>query len=124
MLFVYEARDAGLAGGLPTGPSVDDRLERSDRELVDHSLQTGGGFRAYVGGTQHADFTDAVLESPLQRLTWTGPIRPVRAETITRGLVLGFFNQTLKGEGSGPPAYPEVRMETRPAAPAQTVASR
>ena len=37
-----------------------------------------------------------------------------RIREITRGLVLGFFDQTLRGTGEIP-EYPEVKMERWPA---------
>lgn len=113
VLFLYEAREEGMAGGAPTGSSADDQLERTDRALVDAALAHGNGAKAYVLGTRHADFTDETLFSPVQRLSYTGPIAPARARTITRGLVLGFFNQTLRGQGNVP-TYPEVQITPVP----------
>ena len=57
------------------------------------------------------DFTDQTLVSPIQRLTHTGPIAGARIREITRGLVLGFFDRELKGQGQMP-AYPEVEMQS------------
>ncbi len=89
-------------------------LDTADNLAVDTSLQRFGGLRAYIAGTQHLDFTDQTLLSPLQRLTYTGPIAGERIRTITRGLVLAFFDQTLKGTGEIP-AYPEVHLQRFPA---------
>jgi dienelactone hydrolase len=89
---------------------VEDRMDADDQALVDASLARYGGWRAYVRGTQHGDFTDLTLKSPVQRITGTGPIAGERARGITRGLVLGFFDRVLKGVGDVP-EYPEVRLE-------------
>jgi predicted dienelactone hydrolase len=92
---------------------VEGALDTADFTAIDTSLRRFGGLRAFVAGTQHLDFTDQTLTSPLRRLTFTGPIPGPRIRAITRSLVLGFFNQTLRGEGSIP-AYPEVKMERFP----------
>ena len=112
VLFVYEK------SGEERHPAVDidSQVELADNTAVDASLAKYGGLRAYVEGTQHLDFTDQTLVSPVRRLTHTGPIAGERIRLITRGLVLGFFNQTLKGQGS-PPAYPEVEMQRYAPAP-------
>ena len=93
---------------------VEGALDSFDNTAVDGSLARFGGLRAYVAGTQHLDFTDQTLLSPLQRITFTGPIAGERIRTITRGLVLGFFDRELKGTGEIP-AYPEVKMQHFPA---------
>lgn len=109
ILTVYEGSSAiphpqtGIEGALNT----------DDSTTVQSSLQQFGGIRAFVAGTQHLDFTDQTLFSPLRRLTFTGPIRGARAREITRGLVLGFFDQTLRNSGELP-TYPEVKTEHWP----------
>jgi predicted dienelactone hydrolase len=110
ILEVYEG------GSEPLHPEtgVEGALDDFDNAAVDGSLARYGGFRAYVAATQHLDFTDQTLLSPLQRLTYTGPIEGARIRAITRGLVLGFFDQTLKGTGEIP-AYPEVHLQRFPA---------
>ena len=95
---------------------VEGTLNTTDSDAVNGSLKKYGGYRAFVGGAQHLDFTDQTLFSPLRSLTFTGPIKGERVREITRGLVLGFFNQTLKGKGEIP-TYPEVKLEHWPAAP-------
>ena len=109
VLFLYAG--APLAAP-PTGSSVDDQLEREDLAGVDQSLARYGGCEAYLARTQHADFTDQTLISPVQRLTYTGPLTPLRVRPIVRGLVLAFFDQTLKQQGQLP-TYPEVQTICR-----------
>ena len=113
ILLVYATHDARTAGVEPTGDSVDAQLERSDRAMLDRSLAQYGGARLYVAGTQHADFTDQTLVSPLQRLTFTGPLPGVRARQITRALILSFFDQALKHQGSLA-TFPEVKAVPAP----------
>ncbi len=99
--------------GPPTGPSVDDQLERQDLASVNQNLARYGGCEAYLADTQHADFTDQTLVSPIARLTYTGPLNPARVRPIVRGLVLGFFDQALKQQGPIP-SYPEVKTLCKP----------
>ena len=80
---------------------------------MDESLARYGGCEAFIRGTQHADFTDETLVSPIGRLTYTGPLSPLRVRPIVRGLVLGFFDQTLRQKGSLP-TYPEVQTICKP----------
>ncbi len=107
VLFVYE--EVSEVRRAPV--DVDAQVDAADNAAVDGSLAKYGGLRAFVAGTQHLDFTDQTLLSPIQRLTHTGPIQGERIRAITRGLVLGFFDEELKGEGSVP-TYPEVKMES------------
>lgn len=109
LLIVYE----GAAAIPHPETGVEGDLDQTDHAAVNGSLKAYGGYRAYVAGTQHLDFTDQTLFSPLRSLTFTGPIQGERIREITRGLVLGFFNQTLKGEGEIP-TYPEVKIERWP----------
>lgn len=106
VMWVYE----GNAAVRHPESGVEGELDGLDNAAVDASLMRYGGYRAFVAGTQHLDFTDQTLVSPVQRLTSTGPIAGERVRTITRGLVLGFFEETLRGKGTMP-AYPEVKME-------------
>jgi dienelactone hydrolase len=106
VMFVYEG--SGEARGRNAG--AEGKLDADDNAAVDASLARFGGLRAYGAGTQHLDFTDQTLVSPLQRLTYTGPIKGERVRTILRGMIVGFFDEALKGEG-GVPEFPEVRME-------------
>ena len=111
VLYLYAAlpRTVSLEPWLsPPGVSEDDQLERIDQAIVTASLKRYGGYEAYVYGTRHGDFTDATLNSPIQRLTYTGPIPGDRIRIITRSLVLGFLDRTLKGTGTLSD-YPELR---------------
>jgi dienelactone hydrolase len=106
ILLVYE----GIAAIPHPQTGVEGALNSGDMANVEANLKQYGGIRTFVTGTQHLDFTDQTLFSPLQRLIATGPIPGDRAREITRGLVLGFFEQTLRGKGEIP-TYPEVRSD-------------
>ena len=107
VMFVYEG--SGEARGRNVG--AEGKLDADDNAAVDGSLARFGGLRAYVAGTQHLDFTDQTLVSPIQRLTYPGPITGERVRTILRGMVVGFFDEELKGTG-GVPGFPEVTVQT------------
>lgn len=78
---------------------------------------TGGGIRLVVNGTQHFNYTDFNLVSPVfQSLRVLGSIDPQRMEGIINTYVLAFFDQTLKGVSSpllqgDSPDYPEVALK-------------
>jgi len=110
-MIVYE----GSAASPQTAAGVEGALNANDANAVATSLRQHGGIRAIVAGAQHLDFTDQTLFSPLRSLTFIGPIAGQRAREITRGLVLGFFDQTLRRSGRVP-TYPEVKMERWPGA--------
>jgi len=80
---------------LPQPGSRDDQLDRADIAAVDHSLQTFGGYRLFVAGTQHLDFSDQPLLPPLRAHSYTGPIAPRLIQQIVRETILQFFDQTL-----------------------------
>ena len=107
MMVVYE----GESRVRVPKPGTEGLLDAEDNRVVDGSLARGGGYRVFVDGTAHLDFSDQALVSPLRRLTYTGPIGGVRARELTRGLVLGFLEQALMGMGNGPVGGPEVHVE-------------
>lgn len=77
-----------------------------------------GGQVVYIENTEHYNFTDLQLLSPLFRfLNLTGSISPARATSIVNAYTLDFFNKHLKNEGGrlieGPATdYPEVKFGT------------
>ena len=111
MMIVYE----GSAAVPQPEAGVEGALNVSDKNGVEASLKQHGGIRAIVEGAQHLDFTDQTLFSPFRSLTFTGPIAGPRIREITRSMVLGFFDETLRGKGEVP-TYPEVKMERWPGA--------
>jgi hypothetical protein len=96
---VTKDRESELAT-LPTPGTRDDQLDRADTAAVGQSLKAFGGYRVFVAGTQHLDFSDQPLLPPLRRGSYTGPIAPMRIQQIVRESVLQFFDQSLRGEAS------------------------
>jgi len=100
---------------LPQPGTTGDQLDRADIAAVESSLAHFGGYRLFIRGTQHMDFSDQPLLPPLRRLQFTGPIEPARIDTILRQTVLGFFDQTLHNQPSSvlttPSSMPEVTIQ-------------
>ena len=66
--------------------------------LLSHAEE---GYYVTIRDTLHMDFTDLPLLSPtLGKLLGSGQRDNAETMTIVNGLVLGFFNTTLKGEGA------------------------
>ena len=67
ILLLYEgatrAREQQLAS-LPRPGSIDDQIDRADFDLTESNLRSFGGYRAFVAGTQHMDFSDEPLLPP------------------------------------------------------------
>ena len=100
---------------LPSPGNTLDQLDRADNTAVESSLTHFGGYRLYIRGAQHMDFSDQPLLPPLRRLEYTGPIESARIDTILRQTVLGFFDQTLSNQSSPllttPSSMPDVTIE-------------
>jgi dienelactone hydrolase len=135
VMFMYEDGLAPTPQQLRSpdkGIRVEAELDTYDMNLVDANLKQFGGYKLYIAGAQHMDFTDQSLYSPWGKLTETGPIPPARMHEILREYVLGFFDQTIRGKdstllqsGNASP-FREVRFERWTAesqSPAPIVAS-
>jgi dienelactone hydrolase len=94
---------------LPQPGSADDQLDRADFAATEASLRRYGGYRLFVAGTQHMDFTDEPLLPPFRRLGYTGPIAPGEDSRILRQIALQFFDQALRGQ-SAPLLVPGRRI--------------
>ena len=104
---------------LPQPGSVDDQMDRADDATVRAGLKADGGYRVYIDGTQHLDFSDQPLLPPLHRGSFTGPIAPAEIQKILREMVVGFFDQTLRGTSSAvldprQKAFKAVKIERWP----------
>jgi pimeloyl-ACP methyl ester carboxylesterase len=103
---------------IPPPGAIEDQLDRADNTAVESSLARFGGYRLYIRGSQHMDFSDQPLLPPLRRLQYTGPILPSRMDDILRQTVLGFFDQTLRNQPSSaltaPSSVPDVTIERWP----------
>jgi dienelactone hydrolase len=103
MMFMYEAGTSPTSEQLRSadqGERTEAEIDAADMEVIDTSLKQFGGYKLYIAGAQHMDFTDQSLFSPLHRLTETGPIPPDRMHEILRAYVLAFFDKTIYGKDS------------------------
>jgi predicted dienelactone hydrolase len=75
-------------------------LNASDENEVAASLKEYGGYRLYVSGTSHMDFTDNPLVNPSRRWGRPGHISAGEIQSIVRSYVLAFFDETIRGEKS------------------------
>jgi len=100
---------------LPTPGTTEDQLDRADNTAVESSLTRFGGYRLFIRGTQHLDFSDQPLLPPLRRLQYTGPIAPTRIDDILRQTVLDFFDQTLRNQPAKPFTGSDITIEHWPA---------
>ena len=121
LMVIYEDKantiptDAQLHSG-PMAQQLYWQFSAMDYAHVLESMHQYGGWLLFVAGTNHVDFSDRSLFSPLARLTGGGTLSPKRAHAIVNAYTLAFFTQTLKGtaqpllEKGGNP-YPEVQLQ-------------
>lgn len=130
VMIVYEAisrqRERELTT-LPQPGSTEEQMDRRDFAQTRASLDRFGGLRLFVEGTQHADFSDQPILPPLEHGTMTGPIDPQRSQQLLRAILLGFFDETLRGHTSpllksGQQQFPELQVERWTAAVAPPAA--
>jgi dienelactone hydrolase len=120
MMVIYEDR----RGVLPTKAELNSgpmnqrkrwQLSVQDYEHVTNSLKQHGGYVLFIAGTEHVDFTDRSLFSPLVALSGHGAVKPERVHAIVNAYTLAFFCDVLKGEASpllttDPTPYKEVEF--------------
>ncbi len=116
---VSQSRERELAG-LPKPGTTEDQLDRADFAATESSLRAYGGYRLFLAGTQHMDFSDEPLLPPFRHLAYTGPTAPREINAILRATVLQFFDDALRGKAA--PAlepqqntFPELTVERWPA---------
>lgn len=102
ILLMYEdiRPDPSKLNSPDPGERTETQLDLYDENVVNSSLKQFGGYRLYIRGTTHEDFTDLPLSSPLRRLSHRGLNAPARMEDMVRSYVLAFFDQELKGKNS------------------------
>jgi hypothetical protein len=93
------------------------KMNADDDAAIEAGLQRFGGYRLYIDGTSHWNFSDRALYSPLRAWTEAGPIRPRRAYEIINRYTLAFFSHTLNGTQQSLLAgtthlFPEVHFES------------
>jgi hypothetical protein len=120
--------------GIPQyGPMIDTRLNKPI--LMVYSARPGRAgandsiygpassvyYRVDVDKTRHLDFADMTLwGGPLRDRPVLGSIDPIRATSITRTIVVQFFDQVLSGQSSrvlnstAPMPIPGVRVQKMP----------
>jgi predicted dienelactone hydrolase len=135
LMFIYEAANTPQPQYLNSKDSatrIGAELDINDRKQVDSSLKQDGGYKLFVDGTSHTDFTDHPLVFPWREWRHRDHISPARIQTIVRAYVLAFFDKTLRGktptpllDGDASPFH-EVHVEqfipnqkSAPAAPAE-----
>lgn len=102
----------------PSGPEGEKlkAVVTNEKALIAGALQQEGRL-IYIEGSEHYNFTDLQLYSPLA--SWagiTGSIKGARGAEIVNAYVLDFFDTYLKGKPSellnrSPAAYPEVKTD-------------
>jgi hypothetical protein len=124
LMVIYEDKANTLPSEeqLHSGPKEQQlywQYSAQDFALVTESMREYGGWLLFVAGTNHVDFSDRSLFSPLRKWTGGGPLAPRRAHTVINAYTLAFFDQTLNGtkeplleQRSG--AYPEVEFQHFP----------
>jgi dienelactone hydrolase len=93
------------------------KMNADDDAAIEAGLQRFGGYRLYIDGTSHWNFSDRALYSPLRAWTEAGPIQPLRAYEIVNRYTLAFFFHTLNGTQQSLLAgttdlFPEVHFES------------
>lgn len=91
-------------------------MNQQNYAAVQQSLKRFGGYRLYINGASHWNFTDRALYSPRRSWTGAGQIAPRRALQIISQYSRAFFSQVLK-ETNEPllrqstSAFPELDFE-------------
>lgn len=121
LMVIYEdkANTIPTAEQLHSGPLAQQlywQFSAQDYAHVTDSMRQYGGLILFVAGTNHVDFSDRSLFSPLTRLTGGGTLAPKRAHAIVNAYTLAFFTQTLKETSQpllekGRNPYPEVELQ-------------
>ena len=76
---------------------VEKMVDAWDAEHVRELLQRHGGYWLKLQGSDHMNFTDRTISSPLRRLAGGGTIDPRLAHRILRDYAVNFFSQALLG---------------------------
>jgi dienelactone hydrolase len=71
------------------------RMWKSIAEAKARVLANHGGYRVFIKGLGHDDFTDQIFMSPLRRFSYRGALPPKRVASILSTYALAFFRQTL-----------------------------
>jgi hypothetical protein len=122
-MMMYEqgtiVRPPGDLKNLPEPAQKYWQMDDANNAAVEASLRRFGGYRLYIDGTSHWNFSDRALYSPLRSRTTAGTIDPMRAYAIIDRYVVAFFSCFLSGTPepilTRPPSeYPEVTFQAFP----------
>jgi dienelactone hydrolase len=114
--------DSDVVIASPEPPADPDPLVQSNHEWARMSanakmatLANLGGYRVFVDGISHENFSDSSFMSPLRKLSHAGPMKPHRTAEILNTCMLAFFNQTLRNQPSrllsqGIQPFPEATL--------------
>jgi len=116
-----------------SGTQFDQRswqMDRLDTARMDATLHRYGGYRLFIQGASHWNFTDRPLYSPIRSWGYAGTISPQLAHQIVNRYAVAFFSHYLKGTPEPlieklPDEYPETTFEIwKPDLGNKTVARR
>jgi dienelactone hydrolase len=92
------------------------QMNRQDIASIDATLQRYGGYRIFIDGASHWNFSDRALYSPLRSWTQAGRISPRLGHEIVNRYAVAFFSHFLKNTEEPildrtQSEYPEVIFE-------------
>jgi dienelactone hydrolase len=73
-------------------------LDVTDLEHLDGTLRRFGGYYLLIRGSEHFNFADRSLYSPIRRLTDSGSVSPQAAHRIIEAYTLQFFSHYLRNQ--------------------------
>ncbi len=82
---------------MTTSQRRDAKMDDQDYRRELPMFQKPGNYEIALHGAKHNGFQDAILDSPLQSITYAGSIPPRRMIPILRQYLLAFFDQSLRG---------------------------
>jgi dienelactone hydrolase len=97
-------------------------ITKQDDELLLAMFQRYGGALVTIHHSQHMNFSDRSLYSPVRKLAESGTISPQLAHQIVESYTLAFFSTVLKGTSEPllsqqPSPFPEASYQTWPPGP-------
>jgi predicted dienelactone hydrolase len=101
IMFIYGGVKLNSPPDLTSGDPAtrtEAELDSLDAKEVNTSLKQAGGYKLFVEGTSHMDFTDHTLIFPWRNWRNRDHISPIQIQTILRAYVVAFFDQTLHNE--------------------------
>ena len=92
------------------------QMDRMDTARMDATLHRYGGYRLFIEGASHWNFTDRPLYTPIRSWGYAGTIAPQLAHQIINRYAVAFFSHYLKGTPEPiieklPDEYPETTFE-------------